>query len=135
MKSLSHSPAWYLGKKDALRDFDPYSMARSAAAYIVRHGPATQQERWRENNGDSRQIGVRVAALVCAAVLQVRGTQDDASFLLDYADFIESHIESRTVTNDGSLFPGIKRHYIRIHPAAVGDVSPDEDPNHGVMAI
>ena len=129
--------AWHLWKKDALRDFDPYSMVRSAAAYLVRHGPATQQERWEENSGYSPStLAVSVAALVCAADFAgARGTQDDASFLLDYADFIESHIESWTVTNDGSLFPGIKRHYIRIHPAAVGDASPDEDPNHGLLMI
>ena len=129
--------AWHLWKKDALRDFDPYSMVRSAAAYLVRHGPATQQERWEENSGYSPStLAVSVAALVCTADFAgTRGTQDDASFLLDYADFIESHIESWTVTNDGSLFPGIKRHYIRIHPAAVGDASPDEDPNHGLLMI
>jgi len=129
--------AWHLWKKDALRDFDPYSMVRSAAAYLVRHGPATQQERWEENSGYSPStLAVSVAALVCAAEFaEARGTQDDATFLLDYADFIESHIESWTVTNDGTLLPGIKRHYIRIHPAAVGDTSPDEDPNHGILMI
>ena len=31
--------AWHLWKKDALRDFDPYSMVRSAAAYLVGTGP------------------------------------------------------------------------------------------------
>ena len=129
--------AWHLWKQDALRDFDPYSMVRSAAAYLVRHGPATQQERWEENSGYSPStLAVSVAALVCAAEFaKARGAQDDATFLLDYADFIESHIESWTVTNDGSLLPGIKRHYIRIHPAAVGDASPDEDPNHGILMI
>jgi len=129
--------AWHLWKQDALRDFDPYSMVRFAAAYLVRHGPATQQERWEENSGYSPStLAVSVAALVCAAEFaKARGAQDDATFLLDYADFIESHIESWTVTNDGTLLPGIKRHYIRIHPAAVGDASPDEDPNHGILMI
>ncbi len=129
--------AWHLWKKDALRDFDPYSMVRSAAAYLVRHGPATQQERWEENSGYSPStLAVSVAALVCAADFAgARGKHDDATFLLDYADFIESRIESWTVTNDGSLIPAIKRHYIRIHPAAIGDASPDEDPNHGLLTI
>ena len=64
-----------------------------------------------------------------------RGSTTIASFLQDYADFLESHVESWTVTTEGSLVPGIKRHYIRIHPAAVGDTSPDEDPNHGLLTI
>jgi glucoamylase len=129
--------AWHLWKKDALRDFDPYSMISSAAAYLVRHGPATQQERWEEDSGYSPStLAVSIAALVCAAdFAAARGKQNDASFLLDYADFLESHVERWTVTTDGSLVPGIKRHYIRIHPAAIGDPSPDEDPNHGLLTI
>jgi len=129
--------AWHLWKKDALRDFDPYSMVISAAAYLVRHGPATQQERWEEDSGYSPStLAVCIAALVCAAdFATAKGKQDDARFLLDYADFLESHIERWTVTTDGSLVPGIKRHYIRIHPAAIGDPSPDEDPNHGLLTI
>src|SRR6185312_16013454 len=122
--------AWHLWKKAALRDFDPYSMIRSAAAYLVRHGPATQQERWEEDSGYSPStLAVSIAALVCAAdFIRVGGKQEEAIFLLDYADFLESHIESWTVTSDGSLVPGINRHCIRIHPAAIDDVSPDEDP-------
>jgi glucoamylase len=129
--------AWHLWKKDALRDFDPYSMVSSAAAYLVRHGPATQQERWEENSGYSPStLAAGIAALVCAADFAgARGKHDDASFLQDYADFLESHLERWTVTTDGSLVPGINRHYIRIHPAAVGDASPDEDPNHGLLTI
>ena len=129
--------AWHLWKNNALKDFDPYPMIRSAAAYLVRHGPATQQERWEENSGYSPStLAVSVAALICAADFAgARGKHDVASFLQDYADFLESHIESWTVTTEGSLVAGIKRHYIRIHPAAVGDISPDEDPDHGLLII
>ncbi|MGA7928547.1 MAG: glycoside hydrolase family 15 protein, partial [Candidatus Sulfotelmatobacter sp.] len=129
--------AWHLWKKDALRDFDPYSMVRSAAAYLVRRGPVTQQERWEEDSGYSPStLAVSIAALVCAAdFADSRGKQDDASFLRDYADFLESHIEDWTVTTDGALLPEIKRHYIRIHPAAIDDLSPDENPNHGFLTI
>jgi len=31
--------------------------------------------------------------------------------------FLESHIETWTVTDEGSLVPGIARHYVRINPA------------------
>jgi glucoamylase len=129
--------AWHLWKKNALRDFNPYPMIHSAAAYLIQHGPATQQERWEEDSGYSPStLAVSIAALICAADFAgARGNQKGADFLLDYADFLESHIESWTVTTDGSLVPGIPRHYIRIHPVAVGDASPDEDPNHGLLAI
>lgn len=129
--------AWHLWKNDALRDFDPYSMVRSAAAYLVLHGPATQQERWEEDSGYSPStLAVSIAALICAAdFARVKGEHDNASFLQDYADFLESHIESWTVTTNGSLVPGIQRHYIRIHPTAIDDPSPDEDPNHGLLTI
>jgi glucoamylase len=129
--------AWHLWKKDALKDFDPYSMVRSAAAYLVRHGPVTQQERWEEDSGYSPStLAVSIAALVCAADFAIaRGKHNDASFLQDYADFLESHVETWTVTTDGSLVPGIRRHYIRLHPAAIGELSPDEDPNSGFLTI
>ena len=129
--------AWHLWKKDALRDFDPYSMVRSAAAYLVRHGPATQQERWEEESGYSPStLAVSIAALICAAdFARARGEQVAAIFLQDYADFLESHVEGWTVTTNGSLVSGIQRHYIRIHPAAIGDPCPDEDPNNGLLSI
>lgn len=129
--------AWHLWKEDALKDFDPYYMVRSAAAYLVRHGPVTQQERWEENSGYSPStLAAGIAALVCAAdFVQARGNRHDANFLLDYADFLESHVENWTVTTDGSLVSGIPRHYIRIHPATVGDAIPDENPNHGLLTI
>jgi glucoamylase len=129
--------AWHLWKRDALGDFDPHPMVRSAAAYLIRHGPATQQERWEENSGYSPStLAVGIAALICAAdFARSRGENGDASFLQDYADFLESHIERWTVTTNGCLVPGIQRHYIRIHPAAIGDPSPDEDPNHGLLTV
>src|SRR5205085_10836535 len=45
------------------------------------------------------------------------------------------HIEAWTVTTNGSLVDGIKRHYIRILPIATDDNSPQEDPNAGVITI
>jgi len=129
--------AWRLWKADALRQFDPYPLVKSAAAYLIRQGPATQQERWEENSGYSPStLAACITALVCAAdFARSRGEDGAASFLLDYADFLESHVESWTVTTEGSALAGIPRHYIRIHPVAIDDFSPDEDPNRGLLAI
>lgn len=58
-----------------------------------------------------------------------------AQFIEDHADFLESHVEAWTVTTQGSLVPGVTRHYIRILPIAASETSPDEDPNSGMMTI
>jgi glucoamylase len=110
--------AWRMWKADALAGFDPYPMVKSAAAFLVRQGPATQQERWEENSGYSPStLAITIAALICAAdFARGRGEVAIASFLEDHADFIESHLERWTVTTEGSLVPHISNHYIRIHP-------------------
>ena len=129
--------AWKLHRQEALADYDPYPMVRSAAAYLVKQGPATQQERWEENAGYSPStLAVNIAALVCASLFaRERGEIATADFLLDYADFLECHVERWTVTDRGTLLPDVPRHYIRIHPVDPADPTPDENPNHGTLAI
>jgi glucoamylase len=129
--------AWRLWKADALRDFDPYPLVQAAAAFLIRQGPMTQQERWEEASGYSPStLAASIAALICAAdFANSRGQHETANFLEDYADFLESHVESWTVTTEGTLFPGVKNHYMRIHPIDLQDYSPEEDPNTGLLAI
>ena len=129
--------AWHLRAANALRDFDPWPMVRRAAGYLVREGPATPQERWEENSGYSPStLAVHIAALVCAASFaRERGQEATAQYLEEYADFLECHIEPWTVTTEGALVPGIRRHFIRIHPVDVNDSRADEDPNRGVLPI
>ena len=129
--------AWRLWKADALGEFDPFPMVQAAAAYLIRQGPMTQQERWEENSGYSPStLAVNVAALLCAAdFARVRGQEGIAIFLEEYADFLESHIERWTVTTQGTLVKGIPKHYIRIHPVDISNPAPDEDPNQGTLGI
>jgi glucoamylase len=129
--------AWRLHEHGALRDFDPYPMVLRAASYLVRQGPATPQERWEENSGYSPStLASNIAALTCAACFaHERGDDATATFLQEYADFLECHVEPWTVTTDGTLVPEIPRHFIRIHPVDVQDRDPDEDPNHGIVPI
>ena len=112
-------------------------MIARAAAYLVRHGPVTQQERWEEVSGYSPStLASNIAALICAACFfRERHDEATATFLEEYADFLESHVETWTVTTQGSLVPGISRHYIRILPESVDNPQPEEDPNHGVRHI
>jgi len=45
-------------------------MVLRAAAFIIRHGPVTQQERWEEAAGLSPStLAVNIAACICAASL------------------------------------------------------------------
>jgi glucoamylase len=129
--------AWRLWKAQALADFDPYPMVKSAARFLITHGPVSQQERWEENSGYSPStLAITIAALVCAADF-ARARSDDvtAAFLEDCADFLESHIERWTVTTDGTLATGMPIHYIRILPVAVEELSPEEDPNRATLAL
>jgi glucoamylase len=129
--------AWRLKRENALQDFDPYPMVLRAAAYLVRHGPLTPQERWEEVSGYSPStLASNIAALICAACFaRERGDEATAKYLEEYADFLECHVESWTVTTEGTLLPGVTRHYLRILPERADNPNPDEDPNHGNITI
>ena len=129
--------AWRLWRSGALLEFDPYPMVMAAAGFLVKHGPVTQQERWEECSGYSPStLAATIAALICAAdFARDRGDHATGTFLDEQADFIESHVERWTVTTQGSLLPDVPRHYIRIHPVPIDDVTPNEDPNTGMLAI
>ncbi len=129
--------ALHLSQQNALQDIDPYPMVLKAASYLLRHGPVTQQERWEEASGYSPStLASNIAALIGAAYFcRQRADKATAEFLEQYADFLESHVEAWTVTTEGTLVQGIRRHYIRILPDDVGNPTPAEDPNSGILII
>jgi glucoamylase len=129
--------AWRLHDAGALRNFDPYPMVLRAARYLIQEGPVTAQERWEEASGYSPStLASNIAALTCAASFaRERGDDATAQFIQDYADFVEFHVEAWTVTTEGTLLPGINRHFIRINPVEIGNPQPDEDPNRGILRI
>ncbi len=129
--------AWCLRREKALQDFDPYSMVLRAARYLIAQGPVTEQERWEELSGYSPStLASNIAALICAAwFARERGDEATATFLEEYADFLECHVEAWTVTTQGTLVPGVTRHYIRILPAGVHELCPVDNPNRGTIAL
>jgi len=129
--------AWRLSCEKGLGDFDPYALVRKGAAYLIRHGPFTQQERWEELSGYSPStLASNIAALICASLLfRQRGDEATAAFAEEHADFLESHIEDWTVTNEGSLYPGITRYYMRILPEQLGDGNPAGNPESRTLNI
>jgi glucoamylase len=129
--------AWRLRRENALQDFDPYPMVLRAAAYLVRHGPLTPQERWEEVSGYSPStLASNIAALICAACFaRERGDDPTAKYLEEYADFLECHVETWTVTTEGTLLPGVARHYLRVLPERADNPTPEENPNQGNLTI
>lgn len=91
-----------------------------------------QQERWEELEGYSPSTPAsNIAAPVCAADKWADPTT--AQSLLEYADFLDAHLEAWCVTTQGTLLPDVSRHYVRILPTHVKGGARDfdfpEDPN------
>ena len=98
---------------------------------------ATQEARWEEIWGYSPStLAVSIAALICAAnFARDRRDEETAALLEEHADFLESHIENWTVTNNGTLVPGILRHFVRINPAQVGDPLPNRGVDEAIVTL
>ncbi|MGI0072026.1 MAG: glycoside hydrolase family 15 protein [Thermoplasmata archaeon] len=122
---------------EALALFEPYPMIRLAARFLIEHSPVTQQDRWEEVSGYSpATLAICISALtVAAAAARRHGDSATSDFVQEYADFLESHVERWTVTDSGTLVPGIPRHYVRIRPARVDDPDPHEGPDMGTLRL
>jgi glucoamylase len=129
--------AWYLHRHNALGLFSPRAMIARAAAHLILQGPVTSQDRWEETAGYSPStIAVVIAALACAAKWANEfGHIDAADFIFAYADWLAAHVEAWTVTTQGELVEGIRRHYIRITPADPNAPDPHADPNTTMIQI
>jgi glucoamylase len=129
--------AWRLKQANALGLFDPWTLVRRAASYLILNGPITGQERWEETSGYSPStLASIIAALVCAAEFAAqRLDQGVSDFVLDYADWLSSHLEEWLVTSCGELVPGKPHHYIRITPADPALPNVAADPNSALIQL
>lgn len=129
--------AWRMYKMNALESYDPFVMVRKAASFLLKMGPVTQQDRWEEASGYSPStVAAEIAGLICAAQFtRVRGHEESAKYLEEYADYLESHIERWMCTTMGMLVPGITKHFIRINPVDINDPTQDDDPNESVITL
>ena len=114
---------WRIWKAGGLGSWDVFAFVERAAGFLVRNAPITHQERWEENSGYSPStLAAVIGGLICAAeMVRAQKCEELAEFLEEYADWIEGHLEEWTVTNDGVLLAGVKRHYMRIRPPETGD--------------
>ncbi|MBA3833637.1 MAG: glucoamylase [Chthoniobacterales bacterium] len=129
--------AWHLKTADALDLFDPWTLIARSASYLMRYGPKTRQERWEETSGYSpATLAAMVASYVIAAEFaHARGDENAAQFSLDYADWVNAHLEEWTVTTHGELVEGKPRHYLRITPADCHDPGQFAEPDTALLAI
>jgi len=130
--------AWRLRSEGApLGLFDPCVMIFRAAAFLIRQGPVTAQERWEENSGYSPStLATVIAGLVCAAEFAKQNDEPStADFILEYADWLATHVEEWTVTACGESIEGFRRHYIRINPTDPESPDPHADPNTTMIAV
>lgn len=125
--------AWRLHNAGALGGFDPLDMVVAGCGFLIREGPTTSQERWEEAAGFSPStLAINIAALVCGAeLLEAAGDGATATFVREYADFLEQHVDAWTATTAGRLLPDVPHHYIRINP----NVDGCEDPNRGDLVL
>ncbi|HEY0757793.1 MAG TPA: glycoside hydrolase family 15 protein [Acidisarcina sp.] len=129
--------AWRLWQVDGLAKFDVFPFVERAAAFLVAHAPITQQERWEENSGYSPStLAAVIAGLICAAeIARARDAVEVGERLEQHADWIESHLDEWTVTEDGVLLPEVKRHYMRIRPPQPGESYARDDAERQMVHI
>lgn len=128
--------AWRLEALDCLGGFDPYPMVRACASYLLKHGPASPQERWEEDAGISPStLAAEIAALVCAAEMAARRQDEQTARLcLHIADFWAANIERWTFTTKGTLH-GYNEYYVRLESLDPDSLESDRNPNTGVLHI
>jgi glucoamylase len=97
-----------------------WPMVRKAAAYVVRNGPVTQQDRWEENGGYTPYtLGAAIAALLAAADWAERcGEPALAPTLRETADSWHAQLDDWLYVRDTALARrlGLEGYYVRIRP-------------------
>ncbi|NUS19750.1 MAG: glucan 1,4-alpha-glucosidase, partial [Mesorhizobium sp.] len=96
------------------------AMIENAAAYIVRNGPVTGEDRWEEDAGYSPfTLAVEIATLLAAAdMLDICDKNEPANYLRETADCWNHQIEAWTYVTGTELCAseGVAGYYVRIAP-------------------
>jgi glucoamylase len=106
-----------LAEGGALAGIEVTDMVRRALGFIVRTGPASDQDRWEEDAGiNTFTLSVCIAALVTGAPLLKPVARD---FVLGLADYWNAHIEHWTAVSGTALARrlGVRGYYVREAPA------------------
>jgi glucoamylase len=121
--------AWREAALDAADRTRFWPMVRNAAAYLVRNGPVSPEDRWEENPGYAPfTIGAEIAALLAAAdCADVNDEPATARYLRETADAWYAAIDRWIYSGDGAeaMRHHCQGYYVRIAPADT-----DESPDH-----
>jgi glucoamylase len=102
-----------------------WPMVRRAAAFLVRNGPASPQDRWEEASGYAPfTVATEVAALVVAAeIAAANGDETIATYLLETADSWNASIERWLYVTGTALAHrhGVAGYYVRVAEPDRGD--------------
>jgi len=97
-----------------------WTMVHKAAAFIIRYGPVTQQDRWEEDGGYSPfTLAVEISALLAAGdFAEAVGENLIAGYLRDAADTWNDNVEHWTYVTGTDLARqvGVEGYYVRISP-------------------
>ncbi|RWM22234.1 MAG: glucan 1,4-alpha-glucosidase [Mesorhizobium sp.] len=111
-------------------------MIERAAAYVVRNGPVTGEDRWEEDAGYSPfTLAVEIAALLAAAdMFDASGKAEPANYLRETADVWNDQIERWTYVTGTPLGEeiGVEGYYVRIAPP---DTAGAASPKDGYVPI
>lgn len=108
-----------LAERDALGGINVRDMVRRALGYIVRKGPASDQDRWEENVGiNTFTLAVTIAAMVCGAELAEDPLAQD---VLHVADDWNARIEQWCAVSSTAISArfGVAGYYVRTAPIGV----------------
>ncbi len=108
-----------LAERDALGDIEAADMIRRAVCFILRTGPATDQDRWEEIAGlNPFTLAACVAALVAGAEMLPAPLD---GLVRDVADDWASHVEDWTAARGSALAArfGVATHYVRTAPIRI----------------
>ncbi|MGO8829534.1 MAG: glycoside hydrolase family 15 protein [Steroidobacteraceae bacterium] len=105
-----------LAERNALEGTEIEDMVLRALSFIVRQGPASDQDRWEESAGlNTFTLTACIAALVGGAQFL---PADARELALDFADYWNSRLEDWTAVRDTPLAQkyGIPGYYVRVAP-------------------
>ncbi len=105
-----------LHERGALDGVEVADMIRRALSFIVRNGPASDQDRWEEDAGiNTFTLAACIAALVCGAP---HLSEDARELALAVADYWNASLEDWTAVTDTPLarHHGIAGYYVRVAP-------------------
>jgi glucoamylase len=113
-----------------------WPMIQSAAGYVARNGPVTQQDRWEMDPGYSPfTLAVEIAALLAAADLaDLESETEAADYLRDTADVWNANVERWIYVTGTDLDRqvGVEGHYVRIAPPEKANAA---SPRQGFVPI